>query len=88
MSSRNWKPHGKLGAPASAPASEHHTTPPDDLDFMIRFESGDLTEDELVAGFQRLINSGLAWQLQGVYGRTAHALIVAGKCHPRTGGAL
>ena len=62
----------------------------DTLDFCMRFEADGqpLTEDELIEGFQHLIDSGLAWQLQGVYGRTAADLIRQGLCHPRTGGAL
>lgn len=55
----------------------------DDFDmvgFVMAFEGGELDEDEMVAGFQRLIDSGVAWRLQGFYGRTAAALIEAGLC--------
>lgn len=51
------------------------------LDFIIAFENGELDEEEIVEGFQGLIDSGLVWQLQGTYGRTAAALIEAGHCH-------
>jgi hypothetical protein len=46
------------------------------------YESGDLTQEEIVAGFQELIDSGLVWGLQGTYGRQAEQLIKAGLCHP------
>lgn len=52
----------------------------DQLDKMIAFENGELDEDDTVDLFQSLINSGLVWQLQGFYGRTAAALIEAGLC--------
>lgn len=52
-----------------------------ELDFIMRFEAGEADDDEVVAGFQRLIDTGLAWQLQGAYGRTAEALIREGLCH-------
>jgi len=52
----------------------------DSLDFIMAYEAGELEEDQIVAGFQQLIDSGLAWQLQGHYGRTAQALIDAGYC--------
>ncbi len=52
------------------------------LDFITAFEGGDaLSEDEIIDGFQHLIDSGTVWQLQGSYGRTAVALIEAGHCH-------
>lgn len=55
---------------------------PDTLDFIMRFESGDIVdEQEIYDGFQQLIDSGLVWQLQGTYGRTAAMLIDAGYCH-------
>lgn len=53
----------------------------DSLAFIMRWENGETDFDETVAGFQALIDSGVAWKLQGVYGRTAVALIEAGHCH-------
>lgn len=52
------------------------------LDKLIAFENGELDEDEAVELFQGLIDSGLAWRLQGFYGRTANDLIEAGLCSP------
>lgn len=52
------------------------------VDKIMAYEQGDLGEDETIALFQDLIDSGLAWQLQGSYGRTAAALIEAGLCRP------
>jgi hypothetical protein len=48
---------------------------------IIAYEQGDLSGEEVVALFQELIDSGLAWSLQGHYGRTAKALIESGDCH-------
>jgi hypothetical protein len=48
------------------------------------YESGNLDKESTIALFQDLINSGLAWSLQGHYGRTAEALIDAGYCQPAT----
>lgn len=48
--------------------------------FVIAYEGGELDEAAIIDGFQHLIDSGLAWQLQGHYGRTAKALIDAGYC--------
>ncbi len=42
--------------------------------------SQDATEDEVVAAWQHLIDTGLAWQLQGFYGRMARELIEHGVC--------
>ena len=50
------------------------------VDFAIEFEAGNLSESEVIDGFQELINSGRAWKLQGAYGRTAQALIDSGSC--------
>lgn len=46
---------------------------------IIAFESGELDQTEVVELFQHLVNTGLAWKLQGSYGRTAHALIESGE---------
>ena len=51
------------------------------LSQIIAYESGELDDVETVTLFQSLIDSGLAWSLQGHYGRTAAALIDAGHCH-------
>jgi len=47
---------------------------------IISYESGKLNANEVVELFQELIDSGLAWNLQGHYGRTAYALIEAELC--------
>lgn len=48
---------------------------------IIDYEMGSLSEDETIELFQALIDSGLAWSLQGSYGRTAKDLIEAGDCY-------
>ena len=50
---------------------------PDVYDFM-QWEDGQMTEAAEAAFFQRLVNNGQAWTLQGMYGRRAMALIEAG----------
>lgn len=45
------------------------------VDNIIAYESGELTDQEFVYLFAELVKSGLAWNLQGHYGRTASALI-------------
>ena len=44
------------------------------------YESGTMGQEEAVRFFQGLINTGMAWTLQGSYGRTARDLIEAGLC--------
>lgn len=56
-----------------------------DLGTIIAYENGALNEDETVALFQSLIDSGLAWKLQGHYGRTAEFFIRNGDCHQAEG---
>ena len=55
----------------------------DQLDKMMAWEDGSLNEEDTIALFQELIDSGLAWRLQGCYGRMAQALIDNGLCHYR-----
>ena len=47
---------------------------------VIAYEQGELDEEGIIDMFQQLITSGLAWEMQGSYGRTAKALINAGYC--------
>ncbi len=42
---------------------------------IIQYESGELSADDAIEFFGHLIQSGMAWQLQGHYGRTAQSLI-------------
>lgn len=50
----------------------------DQLDRMIAFEDGRLDLEQTIQLMQELVDSGLAWQLQGAYGRTASMLIERG----------
>ena len=54
-----------------------------DITELMAFEDGSLDDDQVIDLFQRLVNSGLAWQLQGFYGRTASRLINEGLVIPR-----
>lgn len=47
---------------------------------IIDYEAGKLSEAETINLFQDLIDTGLAWKLQGHYGRTAERYIFAGVC--------
>lgn len=42
------------------------------------YEEGKMNQQEVTELFQELVNNGMAWQLQGCYGRTAQALLDAG----------
>jgi len=50
------------------------------LDQILAYEGGEMTEEETIAFFQEMIDSGIIWKLQGAYGRTAKAFIDAGLC--------
>lgn len=45
---------------------------------IIAYEQGELDDGETVTLFQHLVDSGMAWRLQGSYGRQAQRMIDAG----------
>ena len=48
------------------------------IDKIIAYEQGELDDEQTLEFFQELVNNGMAWILQGHYGRTAMSLINAG----------
>ena len=48
------------------------------VDLIMDYESGELEAEKTLELFGELIRTGQAWQLQGIYGRQATALIEAG----------
>ena len=50
----------------------------DIVDDMMAFESGEMSEKEMIKMFQRMVNTGQVWSLQGSYGRGAQSLLDAG----------
>lgn len=49
-----------------------------DVGKLIAFEEGELDEEGVIELFQELVDNGMAWTLQGFYGRTAMALAEEG----------
>jgi len=47
-----------------------------------KYEEGKMSEEEIISFFQELVNSGVAWTLQGHYGRMAMHLIEDGLVTP------
>jgi hypothetical protein len=45
---------------------------------IIDFESGDMSMEDVITLFQHLVDTGVAWELQGSYGRLASQLIEQG----------
>lgn len=52
-------------------------------DKIIAYENDALDAEETIALFQALVDNGMAWTLQGSYGRTAKNLLDAGLISPR-----
>ena len=54
---------------------------PDNLSLtskIIKYEEGESSEEEVIDLFQQLVDTGIAWTLQGSYGRMAVHLIQEG----------
>jgi hypothetical protein len=62
-------------------AKKTEESPFDQVGAIMAYEAGELDDQATIELFQHLIDNGLAWSLQGHYGRTATALINAGHCH-------
>lgn len=54
-----------------------------DFQRILAYEEGGLDEYETVDLFQDLVDTGLAWELQGSYGREAQRMIRAGVIEER-----
>ena len=50
----------------------------DIVSLITEYENGGLDQEDAIKLFQQLVDTGLVWQLQGHYGRTATALIERG----------
>ena len=50
------------------------------VDKIIQYEIGSMNAEETIEFFQELIDTGMAYTLQGHYGRTATYLLVEGLC--------
>lgn len=61
----------------------NNAKPYDSVGAIMDYENGALDEDGTLELFQHLVDTGLAWSLQGHYGRTAAAMIEAGLVHPK-----
>jgi hypothetical protein len=55
----------------------------DVVDFILRFEDGDLSDEETIRLFQYLTDIGTVWKLPGRYGRLASMLLSGGKLRQR-----
>lgn len=55
------------------------------LGFIIDYESGALSAEEVMDGFQHLIDNGTVWSMQDHYVRAARALINYGLCKAAPG---
>jgi hypothetical protein len=56
--------------------------PYDEVSAIMAFENGELDEEGTLELFQHLVDTGLAWRLQGSYGRAAASLLEQGLIQP------
>jgi hypothetical protein len=69
---------GILGCGELTEMTKDKAKPYDAMGNIIAYEMGELSEDAVIELFQYLVDTGMAWSLQGSYGRMAMALIEAG----------
>lgn len=55
----------------------------DQLEFLLKRENEQLTEEEVREGLQTMVDDGTIWALPSDYGREASAMIAAGFLTPR-----
>lgn len=57
--------------------------PYDTVGAIIEYESGMMDDEHILVFFQHLVDTGMAWTLQGAYGRAAQALLNKGLINPK-----
>jgi hypothetical protein len=58
--------------------SDYAEKPFDLVSSIMKYEEGEMSSDEVLVLFSELLRCGMAWTLQGSYGRAAQALIDEG----------
>lgn len=51
------------------------------LEAVMTVENGECSKEEYVKAWQKLIDTGIVWELQGWFGRGAIRMIEDGYCH-------